>query len=41
MYKLVVNKIRCKFCGDVIESRSVHDFVQCRCGKCSTDGGQE
>ncbi|MBR3585462.1 MAG: hypothetical protein IKO00_05540 [Oscillospiraceae bacterium] len=41
MYKIVVNKIRCKFCGDVIESRSVHDFVQCRCGKCSTDGGQE
>lgn len=41
MYKIVVNKIRCKFCGDIIESRSVHDFVQCRCGKCSTDGGQE
>lgn len=41
MYKLVTNKIRCKFCGDVIESRFVHDFVQCRCGKCSTDGGLE
>lgn len=41
MYKIVVNKIRCKFCGDIIESKSVHDFVQCRCKKCSTDGGHE
>lgn len=41
MYKLIVNKIRCKFCGDIIESRGVHDFVRCRCGKCSTDGGRE
>lgn len=41
MLKLITNKIRCKFCGDVIESRSVHDFVRCRCGKCSTDGGRE
>lgn len=41
MLKIVSNKIRCKFCGDVIESFSVHDFKQCRCGKCSTDGGHE
>ena len=41
MLKLVSNKIRCKFCGDVIESFSVHDFKRCRCGKCSTDGGLE
>lgn len=41
MLKLVSNKIRCKFCGDVIESRSVHDFRRCKCGKCSTDGGLE
>lgn len=41
MLKLITNKIRCKFCGDIIESRSVHDFVRCRCGKCSTDGGQQ
>lgn len=41
MLKLITNKIRCKFCGDIIESRSVHDFVRCRCGKCSTDGGHE
>ena len=41
MLKLVSNKIRCKFCGDIIESFSVHDFKRCRCGKCSTDGGLE
>ena len=41
MYKLVVNKIRCKFCGDIIESTSVHDFKTCKCGKCSVDGGLE
>lgn len=41
MLKIVSNKIRCKFCGDVIESFSVHDFKRCRCGKCSTDGGHE
>ena len=26
MRKILVNKIRCKKCGDVIESKSVHDF---------------
>ena len=41
MYRLVVNKIRCKFCGDIIESRFRHDFVRCRCGKCAADGGQD
>lgn len=41
MLKLVVNKIRCKFCGDILESFHVHDFKRCRCGKCSTDGGLE
>lgn len=41
MLKIVSNKIRCKFCGDILESFSVHDFKKCRCGKCSTDGGHE
>ena len=26
MRKILVNKIRCKKCGDIIESKSVHDF---------------
>ena len=29
MRKILVNKIRCKKCGDIIESKSVHDF-NCR-----------
>jgi uncharacterized protein with PIN domain len=36
-----VNRARCTICGDVIESKSVHDFVQCECGKIFVDGGHE
>lgn len=39
--KILQNKIRCKRCGDEIDSRSVHDFVTCSCGACSVDGGHE
>ena len=35
------NAIRCKKCGDVIESKSLHDWVQCKCGACYVDGGHE
>ena len=37
--KLIRNRCKCNKCGDVIESKSVHDFVRCKCGACSTDGG--
>lgn len=37
--KLVRNRIKCKKCGDTIESKSVHDYVTCKCGAVSTDGG--
>ena len=33
------NKIRCKKCGDIIESKYRHNFVTCSCGACSVDGG--
>lgn len=36
-----LNRIRCKLCGDVITSQSVHDFRFCKCGKCAVDGGKE
>lgn len=36
---LIHNRCICKECGDIIESKSVHDFVRCKCGACSTDGG--
>lgn len=37
MRKIKRNVIRCNHCGDVIESRSCHDFVTCSCGKCAVD----
>lgn len=36
-----INKIQCKFCGDIIESTHVHDFKYCKCGKVAVDGGHE
>ena len=39
MARIIVNKIRCKKCGDIIESTSVHDFKTCKCGAVSVDGG--
>ena len=39
MIKIMVNKIRCKKCGDVIESKSVHDFKFCKCESVAVDGG--
>lgn len=35
------NRIRCRVCGDVIESKSRHDFQSCKCGRCFIDGGLE
>ena len=37
--KLIRNRCKCKKCGDIIESKSVHDYVRCKCGAISTDGG--
>lgn len=36
---LLASKVKCKKCGDVIESRTVHDFNTCKCGKTFIDGG--
>jgi len=35
MEKILVNKIRCKRCNDVIESTHRHDFKFCKCGACA------
>lgn len=35
------NAIQCKHCGDIIESRNVHDFRFCSCRKCAVDGGHD
>lgn len=39
--KILHNKIKCKLCGDVIESKHVHNFVRCSCGNAFVDGGTE
>lgn len=41
MEKIISNKIKCNICGDIIESKSVHDYKKCSCGRVSVDGGQE
>ena len=38
---IVKNASRCNICGDEIESKSRHDFVTCKCGACSVDGGHD
>lgn len=40
MNKIITNKIQCKHCGDIIESKYTHDFVSCSCGCCAVDGGK-
>lgn len=35
---ILYNKIRCKKCGDILESKNVHDFKMCSCRSCAVDG---
>lgn len=39
MQRIIRNAVRCRHCGDVIESRGVHDFESCSCGAVFVDGG--
>ena len=39
MSKVIRNRCKCAKCGDVIESRTVHEFKTCKCGAIFTDGG--
>ena len=41
MVKIIKNAIKCKKCGDVIVSHSVHDFKFCSCESCAVDGGHD
>lgn len=34
-------KFKCLICDDVIESKSIHDLVSCKCESCYIDGGQD
>ena len=39
--RIIRNAIRCRKCGDIIESETVHDFRVCSCGACAVDGGHD
>lgn len=39
--RILRNMARCRRCGDLIESKTRHDFVTCRCGRISVDGGHD
>lgn len=41
MDKIITNKIKCRTCGDVIESVFTHDLKRCNCGAVEIDGGKE
>ena len=41
MKKIVCNKIMCRKCGEMIESKYRHDYQTCKCGSCSVDGGHD
>ena len=39
--EIISNKIKCKKCGDVIESKSTNDLKRCSCGAVAVDGGKD
>ena len=39
--KILVNKIQCKKCNDIIESKHIHDLKWCSCKSIAVDGGLE
>ena len=40
MKRILMNKIQCNKCGEVIGSTSRHDFKFCKCGAVAVDGGK-
>ncbi len=38
---IIRNRAKCAKCGTVIESKSVHDFVYCKCHAIAVDGGKD
>ena len=39
--EIIINKIQCIHCKDVLISYNRHDFRMCFCGKCGVDGGKD
>ena len=40
MQKILANRIRCKYCGDIIESRHCGDCQFCSCARVGVYGGK-
>jgi hypothetical protein len=38
--RIIKNQAQCLRCADIIESKSVHNYVTCSCGNLSVDGGE-
>ena len=36
-----MSKVKCTLCGDIIESKYRHDYVECSCGYTFVDGGND
>ena len=36
---IISNKIKCKKCEDIIESKNTNDYKRCSCGAVAVDGG--
>lgn len=39
--KILVNRVQCRKCGDIIESNDTYDMKRCSCGAVAVDGGHE
>lgn len=39
--EIISNKIKCKKCGDIVESKSTNDYKRCSCGAVAVDGDTE
>jgi tRNA(Ile2) C34 agmatinyltransferase TiaS len=39
--EIISNKVKCKKCGDIIESKSTNDYKRCSCGTVAVDGGKD
>jgi hypothetical protein len=38
---IIRNAVKCLKCDEVIESKTRHDLVSCKCGNVFVDGGKE
>ena len=40
MKRIIRNAVKCRLCGDVIESKKVYGIVECGCGAIAIEGGK-